>query len=791
MFQTTILKWQFLLVFIFVASSAIANNIKAGLTGLVVDETGKPLKGITVVMQPDYKKAVTDAQGKFSFDGKLYTGTYTLNINAIGFKKYEQEVNIEDNKILTLNIQLQRGDQELNEVSVNGLHRNPENFIDMTRTAMPSKIISRQEIEMMGSRRLDEVLKEQTGLAIVNDIGSGSRAVGLQMQGFDSGYTMIMIDGQPMVGRNNGNFDLSRITVSNIERIEIIKGASSCLFGSEALAGVVNIVTRKNINHPQGMAALRYGSFNMLDATLEGETPFAGKKGSVYLSGNYYRTDGFNANPYLDEGKTAPPFESFAFQGRGRYLLSDKSALSFNGRYVTRYSDNHISYGAKPTKDVLDEQDLNGSIALNNNFNNGFSLKSQYYLTRYKTVQDITDLNSGIIIPGNRFEQYVHRAEVQGVKHLSDVLEITGGVGAAYELLNNNAYRGSKSMSNYFAYTQANWQATEKLSVVAGARYDYHDKYGGKVNPSLGLDYQLFENFKLKAAVATGFKTPNFQQLYLAFTNLQTGYTVLGAEEFWREIKILQDAGQIQNILSSAQNIGALKPERSVSYSAGFNYVPSKRLKLDVNLFYNDMKDFINYEQVAVKTNDQQIFSYNNIANAYTTGAEIGLSWSASKSITISAGYQLLYAIDKGVVDSIKNAVGSYASIYDTDLNKLRPSTRKDYFGLNNRSRHMANVKISYAHESSGITGTFRVNYRSKYGFSEDNKANKFLDPYDTYVRSFFLLNASVQKLFYNKRLQFQLTADNLMNYCDQLMPAQQGRTILAGLSWRFFKQEN
>jgi outer membrane receptor for ferrienterochelin and colicins len=121
----------------------------------------------------------------------------------------------------------------------------------------------------------------------------------------------------------------------------------------------------------------------------------------------------------------------------------------------------------------------------------------------------------------------------------------------------------------------------------------------------------------------------------------------------------------------------------------------------------------------------------------------------------------------------------------------MRPSTRKDYFGLNNRSRHMANVKISYAHESSGITGTFRVNYRSKYGFSEDNKANNFLDPYDTYVRSFFLLNASVQKSFYNKRLQFQLTADNLMNYRDQLMPAQQGRTILAGLSWRFFKQEN
>lgn len=780
-------KYYITLVFLLLSVYGFAGDVKARLIGIITDEAGKAMSGITVVLQPDNKRAITDSHGKFIFNN-LFGGTYNLNVNAIGFEKYSGDIEIEAGKIQQIRIKLKHGDNALNEVNVSGIHSNPDNFIDMVRTAMPSKVISRKEIEMMGSRRLDEVLKEQTGLAIVNDIGSGSRAVGLQMQGFDSGYTMIMIDGQPMVGRNNGNFDLSRITVSNIERIEIIKGASSCLFGSEALAGVINIVTRKNITHPQAMAALRYGSFNMVDATLEGETPFAGKKGSAYLSGNYYRTDGFNANPYLNEGKTAPPFNSFAFQGRGRYLLSEKSTLNFNGRYVTRNSDNNISYGVQPTKDVLDERDLNGSIALNNSFNNGLRLKSQYYLTHYKTRQDITDLNSGVIIPGNRFDQYLHRVELQSVKRLSDVLEITAGAGGAYELLENTAYRGSKNMTNYFGYAQANWVAAEKLSVTAGARYDYHDQYGAKLNPSMGLQYHLADNFMLKAAVGTGFKTPNFQQLYLVFTNLQTGYTVLGSEEFWREIKLLQDAGQIMSIFPTAQNIGNLKPERSVSYSAGFNYSPLSSLKLDVNVFYNDMKDFINSEQVAVKTNGQQIFSYMNIARAYTTGAEIGLGWSATKSLTLSAGYQLLYAVDKGVVDSIKNGTGLYGSVYDTDINDVRRSTRKDYFGLNNRSRHMANVKISYAHEQSGITGTFRVNYRSKYGFSEDGKANKFLDPYDTYVRSYFLLNAAIQKTFYNKHLQFQLTADNLMNYRDQLMPAQQGRALIAGVSWRFFK---
>ncbi|MNL53717.1 hypothetical protein D3C87_1769850 [compost metagenome] len=126
--------------------------------------------------------------------------------------------------------------------------------------------------------------------------------------------------------------------------------------------------------------------------------------------------------------------------------------------------------------------------------------------------------------------------------------------------------------------------------------------------------------------------------------------------------------------------------------------------------------------------------------------------------------------------------------VYDTDKNEMRRSTRKDYAGLNNRSRHMANIKVSYMHEKTGITGSFRVNYRARYGFMEDNRANNFLDPYDTYVQSFFVFNAAIQKTFYNKHLQLQLTADNLMNYRDQLMPGQQGRAILCGLSWRFFK---
>ncbi|WP_285008426.1 TonB-dependent receptor [Pedobacter faecalis] len=785
---------KFLLCCLFALAQPSVPSLKAQdkqqLRGLICDEHGKAIEKAGVTLQPDNRRAITDARGRFLIKA-LYEGDYTLTASALGFEPEQITISIGAGRPNEVKMSLRTSSRQLSEVKVAGVHGNPDNFIDMTKTAMPSKVISREEIEMMGSRRLDEVLKEQTGLAIVNDIGSGSRAVGLQMQGFDSGYTMVMIDGQPMVGRNNGNFDLSRVTVSNIERIEIIKGASSCLFGSEALAGVVNIVTRKHISRPQAMAALKYGSFNMTDLTLEGESPFADKKGSAYLSANYYRTDGFNSNPYLSEGKTAPPFNSYSAQGRMRYVLSDVSSVNLNGRLVTRHSENRLAYqGVKPSVDVLNEFDLNGSIALNNNFSNGLRLKSQYYLTRYENKQGVTDLESGLVMPGSDFRQYLHRAELQADRQLTAVLGLTGGAGAAYELLDNDFYQGNKSMSNYFVYGQAQWQAAERLSVTAGARYDYHDKYGSKLNPSLGLRFAAGHNMNVKAAIGTGFKTPNFQQLYMVFTNIQTGYSVFGAEEFWREMGRLQEGGQIMSVFPMAQRVGQLKPERSVSYSGGFEYKPLASLGLYINLFYNDMRNFINYEQVALKTSGQQIYSYMNIAKAYTAGAELGGNWRASRSLSLSAGYQLLYAVDRGVVDSIRNGTGLYGQTYDVLSNRMRASRRSDYVGMNNRSRHMANLKATYIYDRLGLTGAVRLSYRSRYGFMEDNRANNFLDRWDRFVAGYFLFNVSVQKTFYGKHLQLQLTADNIMDYRDQLMPAQQGRAVLAGLSWRFFKDE-
>ncbi|NSL88717.1 TonB-dependent receptor [Chitinophaga sp. Mgbs1] len=679
--------------------------------------------------------------------------------------------------------------RELQGVEVKAAGIAPESVAG--KTAMPVTVITRKTLDMMGSRRLDEVLREQTGLAVVNDIKGGARAVGLQMQGFSAAYTMIMIDGQPMIGRNTGDFDLSRITVSDIERIEIIKGASSALFGSEALAGVVNIVTRQHIKAPQALASFRYGSLNNTDATLEGETPWHKGKGTAYLSANFYHTDGFTVNPYLTRGVTAPPYNSVTLQGRARYAVNAVTSFSFAGRLAGRRSVMVNSYGKDElhtSRDAMKEDDMNASVIMYNNLSGGTRLKTQYYITRYASDQLTTLPAAGVTYAKHTFTQYLHRGEVQAAHDFRGGWSLTGGTGGTMETMRHESYRDAANMQGFFAYTQADWKPHEQFNALAGIRYDHHNTYGGRLNPSAGIRYTPVSWLTLKTSVGTGFKTPDFRERYQIFTNSQQGYTVLGAAVLDDALRQMQQAGQISEIRQVADRIGKnLQAEKSVSYNIGVSVSVPSNVRVEVNGFFHNVHHLINTIQVATKTNYQQVFSYMNLDRVTMKGLEASIGWKPLTGLDITAGYQLLYALDEGVKDSIRAGVYPYKTIRNNNTGDSRKSVAGDYFGLENRSRHMFNLRMFYEYAPWGVTASFRLNYRSRYGFDDAN-GNRFIDRYDTFVNSYCLLFASLEKKLYNRHLSIQLTADNVLGYTDMLMPAQPGRIVMAGLSWRFFK---
>ncbi|RPD42489.1 TonB-dependent receptor plug domain-containing protein [Chitinophaga barathri] len=669
---------------------------------------------------------------------------------------------------------------------VHSVLKKEDDLIDIKRSPAPTLVISRKSIQLMGSRRLDEVLREQTGMVMVSDLGSGNRSLGLQMQGFSSEYILILLDGQPMTGRLSGNFDLSRIGVSDIERIEIIKGATSSLYGSDALGGVVNIITRQQVSRAQGHAAVRYGTYNTLDASLNGETPFRKQNGFAHLSANYYRTDGFNVNTeYLRDGKTSPPYHSITLQGRARRNFSANTSLQASARYASRKSDMLRSYGVQPFNDLLDERDLNTALTLNHSNNNGWRLLGRYYFTNYQTDQEVILKENGRQLQENKFSQQNHRLELQAGKNYN-LLSLIGGAGGEFQQYRQNGDGLSNDMMNYFAYAQAQYQPATALQLTAGLRYDGNTDYGGKLNFSAGAGYRPAKWLKLNASFGNGFKAPTYAQMYQVFTNITQGYTVIGANIFHEKAKELKDAGTVKQVWSNAQNIRDLAPETSTSFNLGFTLNITEEAELTVNGFYHNIRNLINTEQFGIMNNGQQLFSYININKVFNRGLETSIRYSPLKGLLFTAGYQLLDVRSSDVLDSIRNHAGAYANVRTPE--GIRPAGANDYFGLPNRSRHSGNAQIYYEYQPWGLGASFRASYRSKYGFLDvDN--NGYIDQYDVFVEGYTLLYASIQKSLFDKRLTLRFSVDNLANFTNYLMPSQPGRVLMAGVEWHLRKR--
>jgi outer membrane receptor for ferrienterochelin and colicins len=207
---------------------------------------------------------------------------------------------------------------------------------------------------------------------------------------------------------------------------------------------------------------------------------------------------------------------------------------------------------------------------------------------------------------------------------------------------------------------------------------------------------------------------------------------------------------------------GNLKPESSVNINAGVQLKPSSGITIDINAFRNDVKDLIDTRVIARKTNGQNVFSYQNISRVYTQGIEFNTSWKPTNQLRISGGYQLLYAIDKDAEKAFENGE-VFARDHETlETFKLK---KDDYFGLFNRSRHMANAKVFYSIPKWNLNTNIRATYRSKYGLRDSNN-NNYIDKYDNFVDGYAIVDFAINKTLY-KNYQVGFGIDNLLDFTD------------------------
>ncbi|MEY3153016.1 MAG: hypothetical protein RLZZ333_1613, partial [Bacteroidota bacterium] len=293
----------------------------------------------------------------------------------------------------------------------------------MGNLAIPVLLINSKTLYQSGSLRLNDILSEQTGLMITDNFGKG-----IQMQGLSSEYTLVLLDGEPLIGRTGGVLDLSRITIRNIRKVEIIKGPSSSLYGSEAMGGVINIITDGAGQHKTD-ASIRYGRFGSIDGAINYARKY--KKTDIQLASNYNRSEGYSLKPFAVQ-KTVEPFWKAAHQLNINHLISERWKAGAGLRFNNTHIDNSISV-----------QNLGSTI-----ISKGFEKNQEYNITpfiQYQVDKKIKSVLRGYITGfharqqldvkdaygsyNDKFNQLFARVEQQTDIHPTEQSTLTLGAG--------------------------------------------------------------------------------------------------------------------------------------------------------------------------------------------------------------------------------------------------------------------------------------------------------------------------------------------------------------------------
>jgi outer membrane receptor for ferrienterochelin and colicins len=658
--------------------------------------------------------------------------------------------------------------------------RTPKSIGDIP---VPIQVITKKMIQQTGSQKLIDVLQQQTGLVLANNpLGQALQGYpnpfgsGIQLQGLDPAYTLILLDGEPLTGRNAGILNLGRIAVGNIQQIEIVKGPATSLYGSDALAGVINIITEKPTHNSTGIQ-LHHSTNNTWGLTAN--TTIKKNNTALQLFGNRYSSSGYDLDNTI-YGKTADPYTNYSLAAKLFYDINKQTQWQTAVRLFTQKQfNNYLVYsGAQPAAvdGTSNETDWSFNNQLLHTLSKKIKLAARVYATGYQNNATVFLQTNKQVFDNTFLHQFLVKPELQIEVGEKTNQKLIAGAGYNYEIIDASRYSSSHHFNALYFFTQKEWLFKNRLNVTAGARMDKHKLYKTQVNPKLALAYKVLHNLTFSGSIGTGFKAPDFRQQFLNFSNSLIGYTLLGANELSNGLVQLQRQGQIDTGINLSPYLmdHTLLPEKSVGTNVGVRYALHNKTIFTANVFRNDISNLIDrYNLPFTKINNQSIFSYVNINKVFTQGFDANISHRVNRRVSINGGYQYLVAKDKDIVSKIKS----------NQLVKRDPVTfistyvlMKDYGGLFNRSKHTANLQLAYNNLKNSFTANARAVYRGRFGYSDLN-GNAILDDDREYIAGYALVNASVSKVF-KRGFELQTGSDNILNHTDSnKLPGLSGRT--------------
>ncbi|MEO6684129.1 MAG: TonB-dependent receptor [Ginsengibacter sp.] len=681
----------------------------------------------------------------------------------------------------------------LDEVVVTGTRT--ENKV--SNLPLPIQVISAKTIAESGSQKLLDILQMQSGLMVAsNPLGTALKGYpnpfgdGIQMQGLDPSYTLILIDGEPLTGRNAGIINLGRVAVGNIKQIEILRGPATSLYGSDALAGVINIITQDPVKNNAEFQTY-YGTNNTLGLTASANLKY--DKSALQLFAKRYSSDGYDFDKDI-YGQTVDPFVDYALHAKYLYQINNNSDLLVSTRYSTNIQINNYLIYPKDKAQAVDgntiETDKSIYIRYKHILNPKINYTGSIYATTYNNNARVYEKNSTILFDHIQLDQFLLRPEMQvNIGEKPGSLLVTG-VGYNFETINSTRYSEPERMNSWYIFGQKQFQFNKKTNFIIGARYDKNELYPAQLSPKIAIAHKFTPDFIVKASIGSGFKAPDFRQQFLNFDNSMISYTIIGARELGNVLQKLKQNGQFEpNINIEPYLVNKeLIPEKSIGINLGFDYTHKQNTVFKANFFRNDITNLIESFTLPFRTIDNQgFYSYMNVNKVFTTGVETNFSHRFDDRFSFFGGYQYLVAKDKEVLRKIKNK----------EMYRRDPVTREttlveknEYKGLFNRSKHSGNISLRYFVPKLDASAFITAKYRGRFGYNGDDfqNGNAILDDDREFISGFTLLNATLTKKL-GKKLEIQGGIENILNYTNKLqMPGLYGRSFFINCNLKLEK---
>lgn len=660
---------------------------------------------------------------------------------------------------------------ELNEVVVTGTGTEHP----LKNAPVQTEVITGKMLRNFSGKSLQEILTMLTSSFEFNEDDMGSQ---MQMNGLGNNYILILIDGKRIHGDVGGENDLGLIDPHNIERIEIVKGASSALYGSDAIAGVVNIITKK---HDDGLLlenTTQWGSYG--DIRQHDGFGFKTGKFNSYTnfqlqhSGGWQNTsveDPSQTEFYIDDSRNQTVNRYTNWQLAERLVYQLNPSLEFYAEASTYWKRIYRPSGKYPSCDVktYDLEYHNASLAAGGKW----KLNKTDYLTvdvnwdRHAYYYNFTDttLVDGYVngkftnyypyFPNQKDLQSDQRrtmANVKGVFALPYSNILSAGLEWRYDWLNAPMrVDGGRVTDNTGAvYVQDEFSLWKLLNITAGLRLNDNEQFGVRLTPKVSLMSMLSDAFRLRATWSQGFKTPTPKELHYRYVREMSGtYLYLG-------------------------NTG-LKPQTSNYYSFGAEY-NHDRFSLTVTGYYNHVDKMITLVTIPnsqapadylVQYDPVKTRQYKNLESAKTYGVDMNARYSFSAFI-VGMGYSYL---------------DTKAKVYDLNHDRLSDVV------IDGMAHHKGNVFATWNHRFNddyhlgiGIYG--RMSSKRYYQINGDGKG------YQLWRLS------TTHDFGHSRTMNYLLEAgvDNIFNYIDKtphglhLGTTSPGITVYASFTIRFTK---